>query len=130
MIEPATADPDVPTVTLAGQAWPIPELVWRDLKKCRRELIELTDKINASAGAGGDAFARMAAVFDGLSNEDFDRLLIGPILAGLQSLHPSLTRAEFETWRTTETERQLAWLTVRRQSGLFVFAEGAPPSGE
>ena len=134
MTEPAAFDPEVmASVALAGRRWPVPELVWRDLRRCRKELLELNGRINEAASAsaaeaGEDEEARsfrhleiLAQVFDGLSNDDFDRLVMGPIHAALQGTHPGLTRAEFDGWRTTETERQMAWLTVRRQSGLFVF---------
>jgi hypothetical protein len=135
MSEPAEIEPGVPTVVLDGREWPIPELVWRDLKKCRAELIELNRLINDAVNAlppekrDAGAMGAMSQVFNDLSNDDFDRLIIGPIVAGLQSLHPSITRDEFEAWTVSEADRQMAWLIVRRQSGLFVFRD-APPSDD
>ena len=99
MIEPAIREADTPTVVLAGKDWPIPELVWRDLRKCRKELIELTDLINAAMAAaiteddpdegelqrGLRRLGLITKVFDHLSNEDYDRLVMGPLLAALQS---------------------------------------------
>lgn len=132
MTEPAAFDAEAtPAVTLAGKVWPIPELVWRDLRKCRKELLELTDLINvaiaASPGHEGEGdqaravrhMTAMELAIGELSNEDFERLVMGPLLAGLQAAHPSFTRDELWGMRLTETERQVAWIVVRRQSGLF-----------
>jgi hypothetical protein len=144
MIEPATpGDVDIPTIALAGKDWPVPELVWRDLKTCRKELIELQGLVNAAIAAsqgpaGESAAARglrylgvVAEVFEGLGDAEYDRLVMGVLLTALRAAHPGLTREEFEGWRTTEAERQLAWLTVRRQSGLFVFHDtGAAPTDD
>jgi len=139
--DPAEFDPESAlVVTLAGKQWPIPPLVWRDLKKCRAELLELTDTINRAVAAAAaipdeDADARMlrdmgvvSQVFQELSNDDFDRLVMGPIHAGLAAANPSLTRAEFESWPISEIDRQLAWLVVRTQSGLFLVREDGPDS--
>jgi hypothetical protein len=121
-------DQPPPTITLAGKDWPIPELlVWRDLKKCRSELLELTARINAAVVISGDSMETVARLLDDLPNEDFDRLVMGPLLAAVQSLHPTVTRADFEAWPTTELERQFAWLKVRQHSGLFVFSKEAAP---
>lgn len=138
MTEPADYDSETtPAVMLAGKPWPIPELVWRDLRKCRAELIELNTRVNealerSDGPADEEPISRnfrqlgvLAAALNALDNDDFDRLVMGPIFVALRSLHPSLSRDEFDSWRTTETERQTAWLTVRRQSGLFVFSAGA-----
>ncbi|MGC1300932.1 MAG: hypothetical protein WA840_01035 [Caulobacteraceae bacterium] len=141
MTEPAAFDAETtPAVTLGQQLWPVPELVWSDLKKCRRELIELNDMINAAAAAepaeaeespaerGNRQLRVMGQLLDGLSNEEYDRLVMGPVLAALQAAHPTLTKGEFAVLRSTEAERQMAWLTARRQSGLFVFAGGEQPA--
>jgi len=143
MTEPAEFDPETAvTALLAGKVWPIPELVWRDLKKCRAELLDLSARMSAAIDASPDVdgegdvgrsarhMAVMSDVFNGLSNEDFDRLVMGVLFAGLVAGHPGLTRAEFEGWVTSETERQFAWMVVRRQSGLFVFSTEAPAPGE
>jgi hypothetical protein len=143
MTEPAEFDPaTTPSVSLGGKSWPIPVLVWRDLKKCRRELIELNRMINDGLAASApdpdeEPAARglrqlvvMGQVFGDLSNDDFDRLVMGPIHAGLAAAHPTLTRDELEGWPLTDSERQMAWLTVRRQSGLFVFVSVPEDEGE
>ncbi len=143
MTTPAPFDPSVtPSVVLAGQVWPVPELGWRDLKKCRSALIELNRRLNAAIAAsvaasdeadearGARHMAAMADLFNGLSDEDCERLVMEPLLAALQAQHPGLTRAAFFGWHTSELERQLAWLTVRRQSGLFVIYAGADAAGE
>lgn len=142
-IEPAEFDQEAtPCVTLMGKQWPIAELVWRDLRRCRGELIELNRMINAalaeSAPAPDESTAErglrqtgvMAQVFDGLSNDDYERLVMAPIHAGLASAHPKLTRAAFDGWRMSDYERQIAWLTVRKQSGLFVFLDSEPGDSE
>ena len=135
------ADPDIPRVALGGLVWPIPELAWCDLKKCRSQLLELTALINEAVAPSAtfvheDEAARIASnlalistVFQGLSNEDFDRLVMGTLHAGLQAGHPGLSRAEFESWAIEEADRQVAWLTVRRQSGLFVQSAERLPDG-
>jgi len=64
-------------------------------------------------------------VVTSLANEDFDRLVMGPLFVGLSAAHPDLTRDELDSWPMTEFDRQLAWLTVRRQSGLFVIREAS-----
>ncbi|HEY2178097.1 MAG TPA: hypothetical protein VGH15_05895 [Caulobacteraceae bacterium] len=145
MTEPAPFDPaTTTTITLAGKDWPIPELAWRDLRKCRRELLEMNGRINAAVAASeaeapegesedgrrGRHFVAMGALFADLTNEDFDRLVMGPILAALQAAHPDLKREEFEAWPSAEAERQMAWLTVRRQSGLFLFGGEAGAGDE
>jgi hypothetical protein len=143
MIQPAAFDlATTPTVNLAGQAWPIPELVWRDLRKCRRELLELSGRLNdaiaasrappdeTEAARGLRHMVVMDRVFDDLDNDDFDRLVMGVLHAGLVAAHPTLTRADFDAWPMTEAERRMAWLTVRRQSGLFVARRGGDEPGE
>jgi hypothetical protein len=134
MTEPAAFDPQTtPTISIAGKEWPIPELVWKDLRKCRKELIELNRLVGATVDGlevvedepvldrAVRQMAAMAEVFHDLSNDDFERLVMGPVLAGLQAAHPSLTPDEFYGWTIAEADRQLAWMTVRRQSGLFIF---------
>jgi len=144
MTEPAEFNPDeTPSVVLAGKAWPIPKVLgWRALSRCRAELLDLTRRLNAAikatAGSADETdderqvrhTTAMDEVFNGLSNEDYDRLVVGPMLAALQALHRGLTRDEFEAWELTEFERQLAWLAVRGQSGLFVTGKGDPDPGE
>ena len=132
------ADRSIPRVALAGREWPIPELVWRDLKKCRQQLLELSALIRTNiaarepvaSDAGDDVRAAsdllaMSEVLQGLSNEDFDRLVMGPIHAGLVAGHPSLTREELDGWVIDEPDRQWAWLVVRGQAGLFVKQDDA-----
>lgn len=144
MTEPADFDPETtPAMSLCGKSWPVPELVWRDLKRCRSAIIELNGRLNDAIAAapelpGATEAERVARnmgilgdVFDGLSDEDCDRLVVTVIHAGLNAAHPSITRSEFEGWRLTERDRQMAWLVVRRQSGLFVFqGDEAPSPGE
>ena len=127
MTEPVDFDPETAEpVTLNGKVWPVPKLAWCSLKKCRKELFELTWLINEviAAKASPDNLSALSKVFQGLSNDDFDRLVMGPIHAGLTALHPALTREELESWPISEGDRQLAWMTVRRQSDMFVSRGG------
>jgi hypothetical protein len=145
MTENTAPDAPIPAVALNGKLWPIPQLVWKDLRKCRAELLELSGRINAASAetpaAPDDAtdeeleargLAIVAGVFHGLSNDDFDRLVMRPIHAGLAAGHPELSLDEFYSWPIGEADRQLVWLAVRRQSGLFVFGGKAeePDAGE
>ena len=151
MTDTPALDPETTAqATLAGRLWPVPLLGWRSLRRCRGEFMELTRLINAAiaeapppADAADDAaigdrnLRIMAGVFDGLSNDDFDRLVVGPVHAGVAAGSPEVTRAALEALPVEEFEWQLAWLTVRRQSGMFALrgaasapAEGDDPSGE
>lgn len=143
MTEPAEFDAEAtPTVTLAGKEWPVPELAWTQLKLCRAALLEVSTRINAATRAAkapksetaSDRLSRelglVTKVFAELSDEDYDRLIMAPLHAGLTALHPELKRAEFDAWRSTEFERQMAWFTLRRQSGLFVFRGEPTPEDD
>lgn len=140
MSEPTTFDPvTTPTVTLAGKEWPVPELAWLQLKRSRRAILDLQALINGAVKASdadappdegpfeaaGRRMAAMAGVFNGLSDDDYERLVVGVLHTALTGGNPQLTRADFDGWCATETERQIAWLVVRRQSGLFLSAGSA-----
>jgi hypothetical protein len=143
MTEPADFNPEqTPVITLAGKNWPVPVLGWEQLQNCRDELLELTGRINDAIAAdplpddagdearGDHNMAAMIKVFRGLKNEDYGRLVVGPIYAALTALHPSLSRKEFNSWPMLEGERQLAWLTVRTQSGMFTLRDKGNAPGE
>jgi len=135
MTEPTPFDPaTTPTVTLGGKEWPVPELVWVQLKRCRRAILDLQALLNASVRASdamaapdespleaaGRRMGSMAGVLNSLSDDDYERLVMSVLHVALTGANPQLSRAEFDCWPTTETERQMAWLVVRQQSLLFV----------
>lgn len=139
-------DAKIPTVTLAGKEWPVPELVWVQLKRCRRAILDLQALLNASVRASdaaapedegpleaaGRRMGSMAGVLNSLSDDEYERLVVSVLYVALTGAHPQLSRAEFDAWPTTETERQMAWLVVRQQSLLFVAAgsAGAPSADD
>lgn len=115
-------DDCVPHVRLAGRDWPIPPLAVRQLREVRRPLIELTEALVAtdSESTGERAFKLSTAQYDAM---------IEVVYQGLTRAHPELGREAFLDLAATDAELFLAFLTVRRQSGLFVEARhpDAPP---
>jgi hypothetical protein len=113
MTEPAECPEGVPAVTLAGQKWPIPELAIRQLRLVRRPLIDLTDAIAETQDeTTGQRVMK-------LSNEQYAQMT-EVVYQGLTRAHPKLGRDEFLDMSCTDMEIFLAFLVVRRQSGLFV----------
>jgi hypothetical protein len=107
-----------PTVTLAGKAWPIPELAIRQLRVVRRPLIDLTDAIAATESeTTGQRVMKLSAP------QYAD--LVEIVYQGLTRAHPKLAREEFLDMAATDLELFLAFLVIRDQSGLFV----AKPAG-
>jgi hypothetical protein len=123
MTDPADYPPDTPTVTLAGQAWPIPELAIRQLRVVRRPLIDLTDAIAATESeTTGERVMK-------LSTAQYEAM-VDIVYQGLTRAHPKLAREEFLDMPATDMEIFQAFLVVRSQSGLFVAApqtEARPP---
>lgn len=123
MIEPASCDADIPRVKLAGREWPVPELAVRQLRIVRRPLIDLTDAIAATeTETMGQRVMR-------LTTAQYEELC-EIVYQGLTRAHPSLTREEFLDMQASDMELFMAFLVVRRQSGIFVAAGEAPPTGE
>lgn len=120
MTEPADCPEGVPTVTLAGKNWPIPELAIRQLRIVRRPLIDLTDAIAQTEDeTTGQRVMK-------LSSEQYT-LMTDVVYQGLTRAHPELDRDVFLDMPCTDMEMFLAFLVVRRQSGLFV---ARPPDAQ
>ena len=123
MTDTADYPPDTPTVTLAGRAWPIPELAIRQLRVVRRPLIDLTDAIAATdSETTGERVMK-------LSTAHYEAM-VEIVYHGLTRAHPKLTREDFLDMPATDMEIFQAFLVVRSQSGLFVTApqtEARPP---
>jgi hypothetical protein len=114
---------DTPEVSLAGRRWPVPELAVRQLRAVRRPLIDLSEAIAAT-----ESETTGARVLK-LTTEQYEALC-EVVYQGLTRAHPELTREQFLDLAATDLELFTAFLTVRRQSGIFVPAAEAPPSGE
>jgi len=104
---------DAPSVVLAGRKWPIPELGVRQLRAVRRPLIDLTDAI-----AETESETTRERVLR-LSSEQYEAMC-EVVYQGLTRAHPELARDEFLDMTCTDAEILLAFLVVRRQSGVFV----------
>lgn len=110
---------DTPIVKLAGREWPVPELAVRQLRVVRRPLLDLTESINATgANKAGEWVMK-------LSPEQYEHIT-EVVYQGLARGTPSLKREEFLDLPVSDTDMFLAFLVVRRQSGLFKSAEDEP----
>ena len=118
---------DTPTVTLGGRQWPVPELTIRQLRACRRPIIDLTDALSpvVEKGEGGEAkvVTTTGERVMHLPAEQFDQMC-DVVYHGLTRVHPNLTPQEFDALEATDSEIFLAFLVVRRQSGIFVETRG------
>lgn len=122
MTKPAQYDPDeTPAVSLAGVLWPIPEFAPRQLRKARRAIIDLTAAIEKTETENtGD---RVLA----LPTEQYE-LMCHVVWIGLTKAHPDMPEAEFlDMSGVTDGEIFDAFLTVRRQSGIYAKAVPADP---
>ncbi len=116
MTEPAEFDGGTPTVTLAGRKWPVPELAIRQLRIVRRSIIDLTDAIAETEDAAtGERVMR-------LSTEHYAEMC-EVVYQGLTRAHPKISRDEFLDMACTDAEIFLAFLIVRRQSGIYVMRD-------
>lgn len=117
MITPASFDESItPYIIIGGVKYPVPELVPRQLRHIRSALFEL----NSRLGNG------VSDAFSSLSDEEYDRLLLGPVYWGMTRAHPELQKDQFLDMRWEDTELISAWFVIRKQSGLFVFEEKSP----
>ncbi len=130
MQEPAQTREGVPTVTLAGRDWPVPEFCIRQLRATRRPLIDLTNAINpvveTDAEGNGRIVTSTGELVLSLSPAQFDQMC-DVVYHGLVGGSPSLTRDAFDALKATDAEIFLAFLVVRRQSGIFVDAQHVEP---
>jgi hypothetical protein len=119
---------DIPTVTLAGRQWPVPELTIRQLRACRRAIIDLSEALSPVVEKGDSGEARVVTTTGErvmhLPAEQFDQMC-NVVYHGLTRAHPSLTPQEFDALEATDSEIFLAFLVVRRQSGIFVETRSA-----
>jgi len=127
MTNAAPFDDNTPRVSLGGRTWPIPELGIRQLRAVRRAIIDLTDALVSTQDetTGQRVMKLSEAQFDAMCNV---------VYHGLTRAHPGLDRDEFEAMTTTDGEMFLAFLVVRRQSGIYVMRPAdtpeAQPAGE
>ena len=100
-------------VTLGGRQWPVPELAIRQLRAVRRPLIDLTDAIAAteSETTGERVMTLSTAQYESMCEV---------VYQGLTRAHPKLSRDEFLDLAASDAEIFLAFLVVRRQSGVYV----------
>lgn len=139
--EPAPFNPETtPFVTLAGKQWPIPMLVPRQLRNCRRQIIDLTDAIapDVPLAQEGDA-AGLAAVAEStgdkvmaMTNSQWERLQEA-VYWGLTRAHPTMTMEEFLDMPSTDGDMFKAFLVVRTQSGIYTpvkEGDAKPAAGE
>ena len=133
MIEPANIGSGAPTVALGGKQWPIPELAIRQLRACRRQIIDLTEALSPVIEKGDNGEARIVTTTGErvmrLAADQFDQMC-DVVYHGLTRAHPNLTPQEFDTLEATDSEIFLAFLVVRRQSGIFVETRGDAPAAD
>lgn len=128
MIESILSYDGTPVVTLAGKRWRIPELAVRQLRAVRRPIIDLTEAIAETSDATtGERIMR-------LSGAQFEAMC-EVVYQGLTRAHPALGRDEFLDMACTDAEIFLAFLVVRRQSGIYARtttdeAEASTPGEE
>jgi hypothetical protein len=124
MTEPTEYPQSTPCVTLGGREWPVPELAIRQLRAVRRPLIDLTEAIAAtdSESAGERVLRLTTAQYESMCEV---------VYQGLTRAHPTLSRDEFLDLAATDAEIFLAFLVVRRQSGVYVARDAeASTTGE
>lgn len=121
MTEPAAYDANTPTISLGGRSWPVPELAIRQLRAVRRPLIDLSDAIAETDEAStGERVMR-------LSTAQYEAMC-EIVYQGLTRAHPTLTRDEFLDLACSDAEIFLAFLVVRRQSGVYITREVSAPA--
>ena len=134
MVEPAPIGEGVPYVILTGKKWPVPPLAVRQLRKVRRPLIEMNDRIRAAlkgADTDGEKAEAASNVMLSLNEDDYERLLLSVVYWGLKRAH-DLSYDDFLDMQISDDELTTAWFVVRSQSGLFVFSGQSeePSEGE
>jgi len=113
-------DDNTPRVTLGGKTWKVPELGIRQLRLVRRPIIDLTDALVETADeTTGERVMK-------LTETQFGQMC-DVVYHGLTRAHPALSRDEFEAMAATDGEIFLAFLVVRRQSGIYVVRPADTP---
>lgn len=136
MTEPAEFDEKTtPAVQLAGKTWPIPLLAPRQLRVCRRQIIDVTEAIAPDVVALADDPATIAEAgastgdkVMSLPNMLWERLM-EVVFWGMTRAHPNLKWEEFLDLPITDADMFRAFLVVRKQSGVYTEPkEGAEPA--
>jgi hypothetical protein len=111
-----------PAVSLGGQKWPIPEFVWRQLRHTREPIIAMSaaliGKPKPEEQSEPDDFQTRWMRMTGEQAETVGEI----VYQGLLGAHPKMTREEFGDMRITDGELLDAFLTMRRQCGIYVFS--------
>lgn len=124
MTEANGHDTDIPTVSLAGKQWPIPELGVRQLRKVRRKIFEIHDLLK-TAKVGGD----IVKLFVELTDEQYDALC-DVVYWSLTRAHKDMKREEFDDMAIGDGDLLRAFFVIRAQSGLFMPAAEGDGAGE
>jgi hypothetical protein len=118
---PAAANPTpcestIPTITLAGKQWPVPQLAPRQNRIVVPALLEIVPKIvEARAQAGNTGLGEVAYYLD---TAIYDRLT-DVVYFALTRAHPQLSRAEFDDMPIDTTELFAALSVIASQAGLL-----------
>jgi hypothetical protein len=110
-------DPETtPKVTLAGIEFPVPRIVWAELKFVVPALMSLTSTLDRMRASGGNLVAAT------MSEEEMETL--GKVVYyGIKRGTPTLSRGEFETMPMSFDELVSAVFVVASQCGMMVKAE-------
>lgn len=122
----AFLDGHIPTITLAGQEWPVPVLGPRQNRIVGPNLLSLLPKFAGFSAKDlkGDA-AKIGALLARLDTPAYD-LLSDAVFFALTKAHPLLTRSMFDDMPIETLELIYALSTLAKQSGLFKDAPQAP----
>lgn len=131
MVEPnpqLLGDPTVPTITLAGKAWPVPMLAPKQNKHVVPTILKVVPHVLAAGdGKGKFDLDRFAKAMD---TTTYDALILVTWMA-LTRAHPSMTREEFEEMPIGTMELVLAVLIIAQQTGVIRPGKaGEPKTGE
>lgn len=134
--EPEKFNPEeTPGVKLAGKVWPIPHLVPRQQRMIRRQIIDLTDAIAPTVdpeNPEGPAKVTAGEKVLKLTNEQYGWMQ-DVVFYGLTRAHPDLDRNEFLDMEVNDMDLYVAFLVVRRQSGIYTLTTAPAkdaPAGE
>lgn len=122
------SDQAIPTVTLAGKAWPMPMLAPKQNCIVVPTVLRIVPAILAS-GDGKGMFDLKA--FAKAIDEQTYRDLVTIAYTAVTRAHPEMTRAEFDEMPIGTMELILSVLVIAQQTGVIrPKMPGEPPSGE
>lgn len=107
-------DPKVPTVTLGGKEWLIPPLAIRQQREVWAPIVKLNGLINEVKDG------KVAEAFYGLTNDEWNALILKPVYVALTKANPELNEDEFLDMVVSGTDLIGAWFVVREQSRIFL----------